>query len=67
MFFTSTKRNLSMNIIIPLTSPIITGLITYLSSMGIFIPNLKIYNQTKHIYMNDIIGSMIGMATLKHL
>ena len=29
-----------------------------------FIQNLKIYNSTKHIYMNDTIGSMISMTTL---
>ena len=29
-----------------------------------FIHNLKIYNITKHIYINDTIGSMIGMAAL---
>ena len=33
----------------------------------IYIHNLKIYNLTKHIYTNDIIGSMIGMATLNDL
>ena len=32
-----------------------------------FIHNLKIYNLTKHIYKNDTIGSMIGMATLNDL
>ena len=32
-----------------------------------YIHNLKIYNSTKHIYINDIIGSMIGMATLNDL
>ena len=29
--------------------------------------NMKIYNLTKHIYINDTIGSMIGMATLNDL
>ena len=33
----------------------------------LYIHNLKIYNLTKHIYINDIIGSMIGMATLNDL
>ena len=32
-----------------------------------YIHNLKIYILTKHIYINDIIGSMIGMATLNDL
>ena len=32
-----------------------------------YIYNLKIYNLTKHIYINDIIGSVIGMATLNDL
>ena len=32
-----------------------------------YIHNLKIYNLTKHIYINDIIGSMIGMPTLNDL
>ena len=32
-----------------------------------YIHNLKIYNLTKHVYNNDTIGSMIGMATLNDL
>ena len=37
------------------------------SDFFFFIHNLKIYNLTKHIYKNDTIGSMIGMATLNDL
>ena len=33
----------------------------------IYIYNLKIYNLTKHTYIIDTIGSMIGMATLNDL
>ena len=36
-------------------------------SSTFFLHNLKIYNLTKHIYKNDTIGSMIGMATLNDL
>ena len=44
------------------------GLLKYLSKyLFLYIHNLKIYNLTKHIYKNDTIGSMIGMATLNDL
>ena len=42
-------------------------LLLLLSLLFFFIHNLKIYNLTKHVYKNDTIGSMIGMATLNDL
>ena len=39
----------------------------YVAKDFFYIHNLKIYNSTNHFYINDTIGSMIGMATLNDL